>query len=92
MTAYVPPTRYRAKDGHIYQVERLPMVGSTGQQTSICEGRRLCDNAQGYFDPLWTAYNLGDQEHAEVLRLAAGRTGCLNCADLFALTPAHARP
>ena len=92
MTTYVPPTCYCAKDGHIYQVDQFPMVGSTGRQTNFCEGRRLCDDAQGYFEPLWSAYNLGDQEHAEVLRLAAGRTGCLDCADLFVLTPAHAGP
>lgn len=93
MTAHVSPARYRycAKDGHIYQVDQFPMVGSTGRQMNTYGARRLCDNARGYFEPLWTAYNLSDQERAEVLRLTADRTGCLDCADLFVLTPTYAR-
>lgn len=87
MPAPVPPTRYCVRDSHIYRVDGLPMVSPTGRQMNAYRGCRLCDDAQARFEPLWAAYYLGDHERAEVNRFAASRTGCLDCADLYALTP-----
>lgn len=91
MPAPVPPTRYCAGDSHIYRVDGFSMVGPTGREINAYGGHRLCDDAQALFEPLWATHDLGDHERAEVNRLAASRTGCLDCADLYSMTPEGAK-